>query len=616
MAPSLPMTPSKASGAGGSRLLAVLFAVVVVAEAWSAVIRINSFPVFSSDAGKLLLWHVLFLGVPAGVLFFALMWAARRLFGEARQAAAAASAVTLVLLQGAFAALVHWRFYAWLDLFRDHLVLQAVLAGWILACLLLEARRATMAEMVAAALAVAACVAGIGGAPTAQQVESQTRALRSTQPPHGGLIVVIGVDGLSWETLQRWPPSEDFAWLRKRAYFGPLRTIRPTASPEIWTTIATGGAPRDHGVIGFRGWQFDGLTSARVRVPRLLTTRAWAHLAERLGVARQPLISSFDVRMRPVWDVFAQNGQTIASIGWWASWPAQPTNGFIVSDKFYFFRDAAFEHKGEADFNQGMTYPPRLLEQIEPLRERPEAMPIDTIADFLGKQPQEIEHLPRVENFRPAWFDPISELRFGYTLDRTHTAIALEFLKAQPPLGFLGVYLRGVDIVSHAAMCHSKLYPECEVSLEGTVLYGELVSRYYADTFTRVRRIVEAAGEDALVMIVSDHGFAPEGPDVMDHHFGPPGVLMVTGAALDAKLDPPPSVFDVAPTLLWLKGFPAADDMPGRALTELFPRPNAATLARLGTYGYRAPDAVVGAGQVGQTDAEMMRLLRTLGYIK
>ncbi len=597
------------------KLLALLFAVVTVAEAWSAVVRINSFPIFSGDSGKLLLWHAAAIGIPAGLLFLGLLWIAARLFGEPRKAAAAASAVAWLLLQAAFAALVHWRFYAWLDLFHDHLALQALLGGWIVACLLLDAPRARIAEMAVAAAAVVVCVVGIGGSPSPEQIAAQTRELRSTKPPHSGLVVVIGVDGLSWNTLQRWPPTDDFRWLTERGYFGPLRTIRPTASPEIWTTLATGGAPRDHGVIGFRGWQLDGLSSPRLRVPRLLTTRAWAHLAERLGMASQPLISSFDVRMRPVWDVFAQNGQTVASIGWWASWPAQPTNGFIVSDKFYFFRDAAFEHKGEADFDQGMTYPPQLLSQIEPLRERPEAMPLETIAKFLGKQPEEIEHLPKVENFKPAWFDPISELRFGYTLDRTHTAIALDFLKAQPPLGFLGVYLRGVDIVSHAAMCHSTLYPECGVSPRGTALYGELVSNYYADTFTRLRRIVEAAGKDALVVIVSDHGFEPEGPATMDHHFGPDGVLMVLGAPRDAKPNPSPSVYDLAPTLLWVKGFPMAKDMPGRPLTELFPRSNPA-IGKLATYGYRAPNAVVGAGHVGKTDAEMMQLLRTLGYIK
>ena len=52
--------------------------------------------------------------------------------------------------------------------------------------------------------------------------------------------------------------------------------------------------------------------------------------------------------------------------------------------------------------------------------------------------------------------------------------------------------------------------------------------------------------------------------------------------------------------------------MPGRPLTELFPRSNPAE-ARLRTYGYRSPEAVVGAGQVGQTDAEMMRLLGLWG---
>jgi arylsulfatase A-like enzyme len=165
-------------------------------------------------------------------------------------------------------------------------------------------------------------------------------------------------------------------------------------------------------------------------------------------------------------------------------------------------------------------------------------------------------------------------------------------------------------------MCHSNLYPECEVSPRGKALYGELVSRYYADTFRRLRRIIEAAGEGALIVIVSDHGFAQEGPGFMDHHDGPPGVLMVVGGPRDAKVEPPPSVYDIAPTLLWLKGFPVAEDMPGRALSELFSGSDGPALASIATYGYRGPTAVVGSGQVGQTDAEMMRLLKTLGYIK
>ena len=189
--------------------------------------------------------------------------------------------------------------------------------------------------------------------------------------------------------------------------------------------------------------------------------------------------------MRQVWDVFAQNGQTSPrSAGGPVGRRSRPT---ALSSPTSFISSATppSNSKSESDFDQGMTYPPQLLAQIEPLRD---AARSDAARDdrerSLASTPQDIEHLPKVENFKPAWFDPISELRFGYTLDRTHAAIALDFLKAQPPLGFLGVYLRGVDIVSHAAMCHSTLYPECGVSPEGTALYGELVSRYYADTFS------------------------------------------------------------------------------------------------------------------------------------
>ena len=113
-----------------------------------------TFPFFPATAGRLLLWHTVLIGLPAGVFFFALIWVAGRLFGRLAEATAAASAVTLALLETSFAALVHCRFYAWLDLFRDHLVLQGIAGGWIVACLLLEAPRAKLAEMALAAAAV------------------------------------------------------------------------------------------------------------------------------------------------------------------------------------------------------------------------------------------------------------------------------------------------------------------------------------------------------------------------------------------------------------------------------------------------------------------------------
>jgi predicted AlkP superfamily phosphohydrolase/phosphomutase len=585
-------------------------------EAWAAVVHVNAFAPLSGDSLKILFWYVIAIGGPAAGTFLAVQWATTALQGHARTAIAKISLILTILVVASFAYMVHERFYDWSDLLRDHLALILFLMALAICGLL--ARRIPPGPLVSL-IGVVAIVISLSrieftGNPNAS---SSPARQRSTQPPpHDGMVMIIGVDGLSWDALQRWSrqPKQDYQWLQQRAYSSPLSTIRPTASPEIWTTIATGGRPGDHGVIGFRSWQVDGLTAPRLRVPRLVSTRAWAHAAVGAGWAEQPLVSTYDQRMQTVWDILAENAQTVVSIGWWATWPAQPTNGFVVSDRFYFYRDAAFS-PDLSGVDQGITYPPQLAPQIEPLRRQPDKMPVELVAEFLGKTPTEVQSLPKAKRDQPSWFDPVSELRFGYTLDQTHEAIALDFLARQQKLGFLGVYLRGVDLVSHAAMCHSNLYPECEVSEKGTELYGELVSRYYADAFARVRRLVEAAPEGTIAFIVSDHGFELEGSAAMDHHHAPPGTLMVVGATPQSTLDPQPSVYDIAPTILWLKGLPAGEDMPGRPLVELFPSFPPRQIARVPTYGYRAADSVTGARDLQQTDEQMKQLLRTLGYI-
>ena len=64
-----------------------------------------------------------------------------------------------------------------------------------------------------------------------------------------------------------------FAQLRREGAYGPLATIQPILSPVVWTTIATGRAPQDHGVLDFVEIGADGkatpITSLRRRVPAL-----------------------------------------------------------------------------------------------------------------------------------------------------------------------------------------------------------------------------------------------------------------------------------------------------------------------------------------------------------
>jgi arylsulfatase A-like enzyme len=70
-------------------------------------------------------------------------------------------------------------------------------------------------------------------------------------------------------------------------------------------------------------------------------------------------------------------------------------------------------------------------------------------------------------------------------------------------------------------------------------------------------------------------------------------------------LDRPSSAWDVAPTLLTLFGFPAAEEMPGRSVARVPPQP------RIATYGDRAT-----AAARTRLDQEYYDSLKSLGYIR
>ena len=67
-------------------------------------------------------------------------------------------------------------------------------------------------------------------------------------------IVLIAVDALSWKILNpllsqgRLP---NLASLIREGSRGPLKTIAPALSPELWNSIGTGKIPAKHGITGF-----------------------------------------------------------------------------------------------------------------------------------------------------------------------------------------------------------------------------------------------------------------------------------------------------------------------------------------------------------------------------
>ncbi|MBP7589876.1 MAG: alkaline phosphatase family protein, partial [Thermoanaerobaculia bacterium] len=69
-------------------------------------------------------------------------------------------------------------------------------------------------------------------------------------------VLVLGFDGLDPEAVDLLLSEgklPNFAKLRREGAYGRLKTFKPTLSPILWTTIATGKTPDQHGIGHFVG---------------------------------------------------------------------------------------------------------------------------------------------------------------------------------------------------------------------------------------------------------------------------------------------------------------------------------------------------------------------------
>ena len=118
-------------------------------------------------------------------------------------------------------------------------------------------------------------------------------------------------------------------------------------------------------------------------------------------------------------------------------------------------------------------------------------------------------------------------------------------------------------------------------------LYRDVVSMAYEFHDRVLGSLLEKAGDDCTVILMSDHGFHPDhlrpsaipafpaGPAVEHRHLG---ILAMAGPCITSgeKLRGA-SVLDVTPTVLSLYGLPVGEDMDGKVLVRAFrnPRPPA-----------------------------------------
>jgi tetratricopeptide (TPR) repeat protein len=344
-------------------------------------------------------------------------------------------------------------------------------------------------------------------------------------------VIVVGLDAADWQLLDGYRADgtmPNLARLVREGRSGVLRTIQPAISPLVWTTMMTGTSPLQHRILDFT--RFNPVTGVREQITS----------DERLEKA--------------VWEMAGDNDREVAVLGMWATHPAEPVRGFMVSERLF-----AILRQG--DTPPGVVHPPE--EQARVLAARAQVEGEVSLAALQAYLPwltkEEFEYL---EGGGDPYLHPVTMLRRILVETRLYHRLALDEVRRKRP-ALTVAYFEGTDSIGHVFAAFA---PPQQPGIDPKDFqrYQTVPQSYFREIDSMLgdyRMLAEEIG--AALLVVSDHGF------------------------------------------LWHEGRPRASGIAGATATLWHREEGLYVLWGRGI----EPDATRGEGRVGQVAATIMGLL-------
>jgi hypothetical protein len=412
----------------------------------------------------------------------------------------------------------------------------------------------------AGAAAVLALV--LAGAP--RLLRSQTRdAPDFAVVPTGARVRVLAIDGLERRMAEALSAKGELPALAALVARGAH--ARLAAEPErvpaiVWTTIATGRGPAAHGIVAPDARRIAGLrTPVSLDAERGAFAAALVRTADLLRLTRSQPAGAALRSVKTFWNVASDKGLRVGVVNWWATWPAEPLNGYVVSDR------AAFKIESGGAFDRELS-PPEAWAGLRPLLD--------------AAEPERARRL-----------------------DLFHVAAARALRGASPP-DLEAVYLPGLDIVTMQQLGEA---PASDLAALDAKL-GAVRAQYRFVDGLIGRYVAELDPRDVLVL-VADPGRLARGAAQPAE-----GLLVLAGSHVAPGDLGAASARDVAPTVLHLLGLPVSRELEGRALEAALDGAFRAEhpLRLVDSYGSRPPARAADSA----FDQEVLEQLRSLGYIQ
>ena len=267
---------------------------------------------------------------------------------------------------------------------------------------------------------------------------------RTGRVPRSRKVLVIGLDSA--------PPKlvfEDYLVslphirrLVEGGLYGEIESTIPPITIPAWTSFVTSKSP---GVLGFFGFR---------------NRKDYSY--DEIFIA-----NSRSIKEDTLWDILSREGKKVGIIGVPQTYPPKPVNGFMVTS--FLTPDTESEY----------TYPPELKGEIEGL---------------VGR------YVLDVEDFRTE--DKENLLHQIYDMTEKRFKVAGHFLK-ETEWDFFMMVEMGPDRIQHGFWkftdpAHKKYSPGSK--------YENSIRDYYVFLDEKIGELLALAGDDSVVILVSDHG--------------------------------------------------------------------------------------------------------------
>ena len=358
-------------------------------------------------------------------------------------------------------------------------------------------------------------------------------------------LLLIGWDAADWKIIGPLIAKGQMPALKSlidKGVYGNLSTMNPPYSPMLWTSVATGKTPDKHGVLGF------------IEV-----------LPEMEGV--RPVTSN-SRKVRALWNILHHNKLKSNLVGWWPSYPAEPIDGVVISNKF---QKVSSNPDKEVPMDEGVIHPSDLKDEFKDLRMFPWEITKEHVLPMIPKA-------AKIDQEKDNGVRAFSKV----TAENVSVHNAVTKLLRTTDWDFTAVYYDLIDHFCHAFMKYHP--PKLDgIDQDKYDIYNDAINSAYRFQDMMLERKLQLIDDDTTVIVMSDHGYesgAKRIIDMPDVQAAPAlehrqfGMFVACGPGIKKN----EKIFglglvDIAPTILNHFGLPIGEDMDGKVISDMYQAP-------------------------------------------